>query len=287
MVVVFGSINLDLVARVPRIPSPGETLAGSSFITAPGGKGANQALAARDAGAAVAMYGAVGRDAFAGPALANLVAAGVDIAGVARVDGPTGVALINVDSNGENAITVVAGANAYARAAQVPDDRLTTGNTLLMQLETDVREVAELAARARHAGGRVVLNAAPASPLPDTLTRNLDVLIVNEVEAAVCAAAFRPALSPDAWVERMQSTTGMTVVLTLGARGAAMRWNGALRHEAPPAVDVIDTTGAGDALAGALAAALDRGATLPEALAAGVHAGAFACTHAGAQHVRR
>jgi ribokinase len=119
--------------------------------------------------------------------------------------------------------------------------------------------------------------------LPDTLARNIDVLIVNEREAAACAGA----LSRDAFVEHMRSRFGTTVVLTLGARGALMPWEGTVRHEVPPQIEVVDSTGAGDALAGAFAAALDRGASLREALCAGVQAGARACTHAGAQRSRR
>ena len=136
MVVVFGSINLDLVARVARLPRPGETLAGSSFATSPGGKGANQALAARRAGAVVALFGAVGRDAFAAPALALLDEAGIDLAGVRATDAATGVALIHVDDAGQNAITVVPGANALARAADVPDAVLGPATMLMLQFET-------------------------------------------------------------------------------------------------------------------------------------------------------
>src|SRR4051812_47171266 len=147
MVVVAGSINLDLVARVSRLPAPGETVAGSAFEVTPGGKGANQALAARHANAGVVMYGAVGSDSFADAALENLLGAGVELA-VARVHAPTGVALINVDEHGENSITVVAGANGFVRSAQVPDARLVAGNTLLMQLEVPLEEVRMLAARA-------------------------------------------------------------------------------------------------------------------------------------------
>ena len=283
MIVVFGSINLDLVARVPRIPAPGETLSGTAFVTAAGGKGANQALAARQAGAYVALYGAVGRDDFARAALANLVAAGVDLSGVASVDAPTGVALINVDVHGENAITVVAGANAQARADQVPQHALGAGNTLLMQLETPIGEVSELAARARAAGARVVLNAAPASPLPDTLMRNVDILVVNEHEAASCAQALGLSPDPTTFLPRMRERFGTTVVLTLGKRGA-LAWIDDTVHEiAPPAVMVVDSTGAGDALTGALAAALDCGASLADALAAGVAAGAAVCTYRGEQ----
>lgn len=283
MVVVFGSVNLDLVARVPRLPRPGETIAGTDFAMAPGGKGANQALAARRAGAAVAMFGAVGSDTFAAAALGNLVAAGVDIAGVTAVPAATGVALINVDARGENAITVVAGANAHARAALVPVTVMGAGTTLLMQLEVAVPEVAALATRARAAGARVVLNAAPAEPLPGELWRAVDVLLVNEREALEYANAWQLPVAPASFIAAMDARFGVAVVVTLGSRGAITLADDALREVAPPRVTVVDTTGAGDAFAGALAAALDRGAALPEAMEAAVRAGALACTHPGAQ----
>src|SRR5690349_5724410 len=127
MIVVFGSINLDLVARVARLPRPGETLAGDGFATHPGGKGANQALAARRAGADVTLAGSVGNDTFASQALRGLAEAGVDLAHVHRTDAPTGVALIHVDAQGQNSITVVAGANAHADPARVPDSLLAPG----------------------------------------------------------------------------------------------------------------------------------------------------------------
>lgn len=283
MVVVFGSINLDLVARVPRIPAPGETLAGAGFATAPGGKGANQALAARYAGATVALFGAVGRDDFAVTALAHLKAAGVDLAGVTAVEAPTGVALIHVDDRGENAITVIAGANAQAHADQVPQELLRTGNTLLMQLESPVAEVARLAARARQAGARTVLNAAPALPLPVGLIGDIDLLVVNEREASFYADSLGLAGDSGSFFARMEEHFGVAVVLTLGARGARAMAGGELMQAEPPRIDVIDTTGAGDALVGAFAAALDRGMPVREALAEGVRAGALTCTHHGAQ----
>lgn len=283
MVVVFGSINLDLVARVPRIPAPGETIAGGTLAMLPGGKGANQALAARHAGAAVAMVGAVGRDGFAPIALANLAAAGVDLARVSVVDAPTGVALVNVDDRGENAITVVPGANAHVRADDVPDALLAPGGTLLMQLEVPVAEVVALAHRAHARGTTVVLNAAPALALPAALLGDLDVLVVNEHEAAACARAWRLPESPTGFVAETSDRFGVAVVLTLGARGALTQVAGEVVRAAPPAVAVVDTTGAGDAFTGALAAALDRGSGLATALAQGVHAGAYACAHAGAQ----
>jgi ribokinase len=267
VVIVFGSVNLDLVACGPAIPRPGETLLATSFATKPGGKGANQALAARLAGAQVAMAGAVGRDAFADAALVNVAASGVDLRWLARVEAPTGVALINVDAAGENAITVVPGANALAVASQVPDDALVPGNTLLMELEVPVREVQALARRARVRGARVILNGAPAAALPADLLADVDFLVVNQHERARCAADGQD----------------VDVLLTMGAEGASLDWNGTRFTEAPPVVDVVDTTGAGDALCGAFAAALDRGLPPPRALREGVHAGALACTYQGAQ----
>jgi ribokinase len=279
MVIVFGSINLDLVARVPRIPRPGETLAGTDFQTAPGGKGANQALAARAAGAAVAMYGAVGEDVFADAALVNLESAGVDLH-VARERHATGIALINVDDRGENAITVVGGANALVRASAVDDRELGPGSTVLMQLEVPHREVASLAARAHARGARVILNAAPAAALDVALLRNLDVLVVNEHEAQI-AAAF--AGGPEEFVAHMHKAFGVRTVVTLGARGAVTIEDNAPLHVPSPQVSVVDTTGAGDAFAGALAAALDGGATMTHAAAVAARAGADCCTYRGAQ----
>ena len=216
-------------------------------------------------------------------ALANLRAAGVDLEGVATVAAPTGVALINVADDGENAITVVPGANALARAASVPNGSLARGVTLLMQLEVPVAEVAALAARAHARGASVVLNAAPAVALPEALLPALDVLIVNETEAAAYAAAWRLPAAPAAFIAATTERFGVRVVITLGARGAMTAGDGGIANVPPPRVAVVDTTGAGDAFAGALAAALDRGVDAAGAVAAGVAAGALACTHRGAQ----
>lgn len=281
MVVVFGSINLDLVAQVARIPAPGETLAGHSFSMVPGGKGANQALAASRAGAQVKMFGAVGRDAFAANALANLEASGVDLVGVVSVDTPTGVALIHVDARGENAITVIAGANGEARAAQVPDDVLGPATTLVLQLEVPLAEITQLARHAR--GARVILNAAPAATLPDDLLRRVDILIVNETEAAGVGAEHGLPTTPDQFAEAAAARYQCMVIVTLGPRGAiAVHGDERVAVAAPPTA-VVDTTGAGDALVGAFAAGLDRGALLRQALAEGVAAGSLACAGRGAQ----
>jgi len=283
MIVVFGSINVDLVAQVESMPSPGETLSGSALAILPGGKGANQALAARRAGAQVHMFGAVGRDAFAAVALANLEASGIDLSGVSAVDAATGVALIHVDAQGENAITVIAGANNLADASRVPAHLLEQATTLVMQLEVPLPEVAALARRAHAQGTCVILNAAPAASLSPELLRDVDVLVVNASEAASLAATLEVASAPDDFARDVAGRFNNVVIVTLGAKGAIASVNGEHIVAAAPTVIAVDTTGAGDALAGALAAALDRGAPVRMALAEGVAAGALACTAHGAQ----
>jgi len=283
MIVVFGSINVDLVATVERLPSAGETLRGRSFSMSPGGKGANQALAARRAGASVALYGAVGRDPFANSALALLREDGVDLANVQSVAAATGVALIHVDAKGENAITVVAGANGRATAAQVPDDALGASTTVVMQLETPLAEVEALTRRAHASGARVVLNAAPAAPLSMDLLRHVHVLIVNESEARTIAGALGIATGANAFVAEYRRRLGTDVVVSLGSQGLVASSPTAPIALAAPIVNVVDTVGAGDALVGALAAALARNASWIRALKEGLAAGSLACTRAGAQ----
>jgi len=283
MIVVVGSINLDLIARVARLPRAGETLAGASFTSSPGGKGANQALAARRAGAEVALFGAVGNDAFAAPALDLLRSDGVDLAGVRRVAAPTGVALIHVDDAGENAITVVAGANAAVTADLIPGDALGRVAIVVMPLEIPLATVAAVAARARAAGARVIVNAAPAAALPATTLASIDILVVNEHEAAAVAAPLGLPAEPAAFCAAIHARFGGAVVATLGAKGAVASGADGPFALPAPTIDVVDTVGAGDALIGALAAALDRGATLREALREGLAAGSLACTREGAQ----
>jgi ribokinase len=284
MVVVFGSINLDLVTRVPRLPSPGETLVGSGFASYPGGKGANQALAAARAGAAVRMYGAVGRDAAAESALALLRDGRVDVSGVRAVDAPTGCATILVDDTGENAIVVVPGANEMVDSDAVPDAVLAPGAVLLLQQEVPAPANAALIVRAARAGMRIVLNAAPARPLARELLAMTATLIVNESEAASLGpllgwppetGAFAAAAAAD--------IDGLEVIVTRGAAGAlSVRGHDSIQVAAPR-VDVIDTTGAGDAFAGAFAAALDAGGDRISALSVAAAAGSLACTMHGAQ----
>jgi ribokinase len=283
MIVVFGSINLDLVAEVGRFPRPGETVAGNSFAALPGGKGANQALAARRAGAIVAMAGAVGTDAFAATTLSGLADAGVDLAWVRQVDAPTGVALIHVDAQGQNSITVIPGANARVLSSAIPDAALGPGTTLVLQLEVPLAAVCDVAARARRLGARVMLNAAPACALPDALISALDVLIVNEHEAEALATRFGTPSNPEEFATAMHRRHGCAVIVTLGPRGALAVAEANVLFAVAPSVEVVDTTGAGDAFTGALAAALDRHAAWPRALVEGIAAGSLACGGAGAQ----
>jgi len=283
MIVVVGSINLDLTAQVARLPRAGETIAGRTFATDPGGKGANQALAARRAGADVALFGAVGNDAFAAPALALLRAGGVDLRGLRTVDARTGVALIHVDAAGENTITVIAGANAAVTADMLPDALLGPATLVLMPLEIPLAAVAAVASRARAAGARVLLNAAPAMALDAAMLSHVDVLVVNEHEAAVLAAPLGLPADPAEFCAAMAARFGHAAIATLGARGAVAATGAARIALRSPRVDVVDTVGAGDALTGALAAALDRGLALRDALREGVAAGALACTRRGAQ----
>jgi ribokinase len=284
MVVVFGSINLDLVTRVPRLPSPGETLIGSAFATYPGGKGANQALAAARAGAAVRMYGAVGRDAAAEAALALLRTGNVDVAGVRAVDASTGCATILVDDAGENAIVVVPGANEKVDPGAVPDAVLGPRAVLLLQHEVPLSANAALIARAARSGTPIVLNAAPAAPVTRELLAMLAVLIVNESEASALASMLGWPTEADAFAAAAATEIeGLEVVVTRGAAGAISVLGRDRIDITAPQVDVVDTTGAGDAFAGAYAAALDAGGDRRRALSIAAAAGSLACTKHGAQ----
>lgn len=275
-VLVVGSANADLTVCAPRIPGPGETVLGGDYALLPGGKGANQAVAASLAGAPVAFCGATGRDAFAPTVRRALTAAGVDMAALHALDAATGIALITVADSGENSITVAGGANARLGAEHLPD--LSGVTHLLMQQEIPAGTVLEAARRARAAGVSVLLNAAPARELPAELFPLLDTLIVNEGELAALFPGD-PLLAARALLARGPGA----VVVTLGAAGSlAITAQETYRQPALP-VTVVDTTGAGDTFCGVLAAWLAGGAALPEALRAANVAGALACTRLGAQ----
>ncbi len=285
MLLVFGSINLDIAFRATHLPQAGETVLGGGYLVSPGGKGANQAHAARRMGAPVCLVGAVGRDAFAAPALERLQDAGVDLSALQRVDAPTGCAGIVVDAHGENQIVVAPGANQWLRASHVDDALLACARAVLVQQENEAHEIETLLVRARAAGVLTVLNNAPARAVGRDALHCVDVLVVNAVElAATAQGAGLPAMADaSAQVQAMAQALGLTVVLTRGAEGV-LACTGADMLTVPAfRVPVVDTTGAGDTFAGVLTASLMEGEPMATALRTASAAAALACTRAGAQ----
>lgn len=264
-VVVVGSLNVDVVATVERHPQSGETVLGSALRRLPGGKGANQAVAAAEAGAAVVLVGCVGDDAAGAAYVAGLTARGVDATAVRQVTGPTGTALVVVDHNGENTIVVVPAANAEVDVDDLDDLVLGPADVVLLQLEIPLPVVEAAIRRAGEFGARVVLNLAPFAELPADLLDACDPVVVNEHEAATLD--HRPA----------------SLLVTLGPRGARWERPGEQIEIGAPQVEAIDTTGAGDMFAGTLAAALASGETHVDAVTAAVAAAARSVTRSGAQ----
>ena len=295
MIVVVGSLNVDLVVPVPRFPSAGETLLGGDYARHPGGKGANQAVAAARAGARVHMLGRVGDDAFGAWLVRGLDDDGIDTTGVHALAGvPTGVAFISVDEHAQNSIIVSPGANARLAPSDLTAAAFEGASVVLLQLEVPLPTVLAAARLGRAAGARVVLNLAPAQPLARDALRDVDVLIVNEHEAALLLGgsgdgsdtgdAVRAA--PERAARRLTELVPSAVV-TLGADGAA--WADGDESGVVPgfAVEAIDTTAAGDAFAGALGAALATAegpeVSVHDALRFACAAGALAVTRPGAQ----
>lgn len=274
MIVSFGSINVDLIVPVPHLPQPGETVLGGDYAVLPGGKGANQALAARRAGSEVALAGAVGSDLLSGIALDLLRREGVDTRLVRTVDQPTGCAAIMVADAGENIIAVASGANATVKSDQVPDEFLDASTILVAQIEVPLRETEILIKRLRARGGRSLLNLAPAQPIDIERLSEIDLLVANEGEAATIET------DPMRLARRLRQG----LVVTRGAAGAiAFLANGG-RLEVPALpIDPVDTTGAGDTFVGVLAAALDLGSSLEHGLRRASAAAGLACLAHGAQ----
>ncbi|MCJ8520433.1 ribokinase [Pseudorhizobium tarimense] len=286
MITVLGSINMDLIATTTRLPEPGETVAGTGFSTAAGGKGANQALAAQRAGSDVRMVGAVGKDEFAGPALALLDQQGVDLSSVARVDGPTGTALILVGSTGENMIAVVPAANGtvsqaqarYAIEAMGPED------VLMLQLEIPAGSVEAALVAAKAKGVTSILNTAPLTDDAARLAKLADVVIANETEfeLLIGGTEMSPSEREEA-LRTMQEQTGQTFIITLGAAGVIAAREGQLYKVHGLKITPLDTVGAGDTFCGYLAAGLDAGRAFQDALRCAAVAGSLACLKPGAQ----
>jgi ribokinase len=282
MLLVFGSINVDLLFKVEALPRPGETVLCPGYEVAAGGKGANQAAAAARAGAAVRMVGHVGDDSFGHFAREGIAAAGVDCAGIATSNRATGIAVIGIDQAAENQIMVASGANLDTRADQVADADLAPGVTVLCQNEVRPQATFALLERATARGARTVLNLAPAGAAPAQVLDAVDYLVVNEVEARMAAGRADTA-DVAAFARDLALRHHLTCVVTLGAEGAlAIGPKIALRIAALP-IEPVDTTGAGDAFVGVLAAALDLDYDLGAALRRASVAAGLACTRLGAQ----
>lgn len=285
-VIVVGSINLDLLYRVPHLPRPGETLLGAELVRLSGGKGGNQAHAAAKVAPAevsVAMVGCVGDDDAATMLRGDLAAAGVDVSAVRSVAGPSGTALIAVDERGENTIVVIPGANATWPSAAATSIDLRPGDVVVLQLEVPFAVVEATVARATAAGARVALNAAPLDRRVLPLLEHVDALIVNEIEARELFG-FDVALGADD-VAGTAADLDTALVVTLGARGVLFApARGAATTLPAFAVDAIDTVGAGDAFIGGFAAAWAAGGSLETAVRWGAAAGALTATVSGARH---
>ncbi len=282
-IVVVGSYNRDISLSVARLPAPGETCLGLGRLESPGGKGSNQAIQAAKAGADVAMLAAIGDDGAGDEALALWNEAGVDASGVVRLSGVgTGMAVILVDAAAENVIVVDSGANARLAPEHVDAAYGLIGRSRLVvaQLETPTAATVRAFELARAAGAATLLNAAPApEALEPELLALTDILVVNEGEGQALSGYAEAAAIGEALLQRASAA----VVLTLGAKGAMLfEHGGAVRALTPPAVTVVDTTGAGDAFTGAFAARWAADGDAGAALAWGVAAGALACTAQGA-----
>ena len=291
MITVFGSLNVDYIFQVSQLPAPGETVLASNMQVLPGGKGANQAVAAARAGAKVSMVGAVGRDALSKIALAGLLDAGVDTSAIELSTKPTGTAAINVDAQGENAITVSSGANLDARADSLDEKNLTPRTTVLLQMEVPMTAMADLVQRARKKESCIVWNLAPMHSVDLALLKQVNCLIVNEVELNQLHSELHQTPGPNngsakdieqrAW--DIFTLTRQSVVVTLGANGTLAVHNNTLLTVPALTISTVDTVGAGDAFTGAFTAALDLGETFPVALRWGNVAGGLACLETGAQ----
>ncbi|MCY0149568.1 ribokinase [Hoeflea sp. G2-23] len=286
MITVIGSVNMDLIATTPRLPEPGETVSGTDFSTAQGGKGANQALAAQRAGAQVRMTGAVGDDGFAAEALALLDEAGADLSSVRHLEGPTGTAMILVGGDGENMIVIIPGANGHVAVedAEQAVARMAEGDTLLLQMEIPQAATEAALVAARAGGITSILNIAPLTDAVERLAPLADIVIANETEFARLSG--RPAEMLDAAraeLEVLHKATGQCMIITLGGDGVLWARDGAIEHVASLKIKPVDTVGAGDTFCGYLAQGLDAGMDFAAAIRRAAVAGALACLTPGAQ----
>lgn len=283
-IVVVGSCNLDVVVPVDHLPGPGETVRGADRLEFPGGKGANQAVAAARMGSSVAMVGAVGDDPAGRRLILSLLDAGIDVGGLEVLAGvPTGMALIAVDGAGENQIVLSIGANGRVDADTVAEaDVVARAPVVMTQLEIGDEAVAEVI---RRATGRVILTPAPVRPLSDEILAGIEVMVPNRVELGQLTGSATPTEIDDvaAAAEKLRAMGPATVVVTLGADGVMVVNDSGAHHYPTPEVDAIDTTGAGDTFCGALADGIARGLLFDRAVLQAVRAAALSTTRLGAQ----
>ena len=286
-VLVIGGINMDLVVRTPRFPAPGETVVGNGFAVTPGGKGANQAVAAARMGAKTVMVGRVGSDAFGRELVTGLKAEGIDVSGVSiDEEAPSGVALIEVDDAGQNRIIQVWGANATLgeREVRAALKALPTIQAVLLQLEAPVEVSLQVARAARQQGCTVILDPAPAGELPEEIYALADILTPNESEAAALTGIpVTDVPSAREAALRLLEQGTPSVVVKLGAQGAYCAWPAGELIVPPFVVEAVDTVGAGDAFNGALSVVLAEGEDIEQALEWAAAAGAVAVAQHGAQ----
>ncbi len=289
MIIVFGSLNIDMMLKVEHLPVAGETVKSPFYEWVPGGKGANQAVAAARAygvSSKVAMVGKVGDDGFGTRCLNNMKKEGINCSGIGASALPTGCAAVIYDDSAENQIVVASGANNEATADQVPNEVLEKGHVVLMQMEVPAAQNWELIERAHAKGARTILNLAPAANIPKTALDALDYLIVNQIEARQISEKLGLTIETDAMklAHSLASNCDLTCIVTIGSKGSvAATKNKGWRMPAMDIGDPVDTTGSGDSYCGAFAAAIHHGLPLENAIKQASIAGSLACLKVGAQ----
>lgn len=285
MIIVFGSINIDMVMPVEEFPMPGETILSADYITHTGGKGANQAVAAARQDVKVAMVGKVGDDAFGRRSRHTLKMQSILAAGVAISERPTGCAMICVNSRGENTVVVSSSANLDTTSDQLPNEILNENNTVLLDMEVEPEQIWDVVERASERGTRVILNAAPAGVIPENILKKLDYLILNEIEATQLADLYKIKEQGVENLAKAFSKKGqLTCIITIGQKGSfAVTEDGACWTSGALDVDPVDTTGAGDAFCGIFAASLEKGLDFKTALHYASVGGSLSCLGMGAQ----
>ena len=283
MIIVFGAIYADMVMRVDKFPDPGETVLTKTYSYVPGGKGANQALAASRAGQMVLLAGAIGNDTQGALALTLLQSAGIDLSAVKESSMPTGCSSIFVNKHAENMICSASGANMEVRENQITDQMLKEAEAIVLQCEAPIDECAKLASRAKQAGVTVILNLAPATYVPDYYLNNVDYLIMNEVEAKFMCKDLNLTDTISMAITISQQKQ-LIVILTRGDRGCALALNGNISHFPAPKVNAVDTTAAGDTFIGYVAAGIaSSDFSIESAIQTASKAASICCTREGSQ----